>query len=307
VNAVQRLIARAKLQVEKARARYALVDIVVGTFKRYSLSDGGTSAAALTYFTFFSIFPLLLFGAAFIGYITFGNEDLQRKLFDAAVEQLPMLKDAFSPNGFRFFEQRRQELALTGTLLALYSGTGAIVALEHALNKIYRVDDEGGYLGKRVKAFKWLVILGLGAVLSVAASTLAKYSSGVFDSFEAVGDTVAWLLLHGAALAVGVGLFATAFKFLPEKEQSWREVLPGAIAAAVAFELLKSLGNVFVTSGSEGRNATFGTFAAAAGLLVTFYLVSQAVLLCAELNAVLSERRLIRGPASANGGGNGER
>jgi membrane protein len=306
MNAVQGMVGKAKLQLERARARYGLVDVVIRIFKRYSESDGGNYSAALTYYTFFSIFPLLLFGASILGYITFGNSELQEDIFEAAVNSFPMLGDAFRPDGFRFIEERRQELALTGVVLALYSGTGAIVALGHALNKINRVEDEGNWFEKRLKALKWLGILGVGAVLSVAASSLASFSDSLFGSLEAVGSVVAWILLHALGVAVGVGVFATAFRFLPKIAQSWRDVLPGAIVAGVAFELLKTVGRVFVT-GSEGRNATFGTFAAAAGLLVTCYLVSQATLLSAEVNAVLSERRLVREPASADEGGNGER
>ena len=70
MDRLKRLAALAKLQIEKARARWGGVDIAVRTFKRYSEDDGGSYAAALTYYTFFSIFPLLLFAAAALGYVT---------------------------------------------------------------------------------------------------------------------------------------------------------------------------------------------------------------------------------------------
>jgi membrane protein len=307
VSAVQDVVGKVKLRLERARARYGLVDVVIRVFKRYSENDGGNFAAALTYYAFFSIFPLLLFAASILGYLTFGNKELQQDIFRAAVDQFPMLRDAFTPQGFAFIEERRGELALTGLVLALYSGSGAIVALEHAVNRINRVSDEGNFLEKRLNALKWLGLLGVGAIISVAASSLAGVAGSLFDSLQAVGSVVAWLLLHSLAIAVSIGIFATAFRFLPKRTQAWREVLPGAVAAALSFELLKTVGKVVVTGGSQGRNATFGTFAAAAGLLVTCYLISQATLLSAEVNAVLSERRLVREPASTDEGGDGER
>ena len=306
MNALQNLVAQTKLRLERARARYGWFDVVFRVFKRFSETDGGTHCAALTYYTFLSIFPLLLFAASALGYVTLGNTKLQTDIFNSAVDQFPMLKDAFTPEGFKFINERRQELAIVGVILALYSGSGAVVALGHALNKVIRVDDEGNFFQKRLASIKWLGILGAGAVVSVGLSSLAQFSGKIFESLQPVGDVVLSILFHVLGVAAGIGIFATAFRFLPHKEQSWAEVLPGAVVAGLAFELLKTVGKVVLASGAEGRNATFGTFAAAAGLLVTFHLVSQATLLSAEVNAVLAERRLTREPAYGDQGGNRE-
>ena len=107
--------------------------------------------------------------------------------------------------------------------------------------------------------------------------------------------------MAGGLLSVGV--FATAFKFLPAKAQSWRDVLPGAIVGGAAFGLLIYLGGLFIQGGEDSRNATFGAFAAAATLLVVSFLVARVTLLAAEVNAVLAERRLTRQPAVGEQGG----
>jgi membrane protein len=156
---LQRLVAQAKLRVERARARWAAVDVGVGTLKRFSADDGSSYAAALTYYTFFSIFPLLVFGIAALGYLTFGNAQLQEDILEAGLETIPMLQDALSPAGLETIKERRQELALTGVVLALYSGSGAVVALEHALNKLWRVPEEPKFIQKRLRSLIWLAIL----------------------------------------------------------------------------------------------------------------------------------------------------
>lgn len=304
-NPFEKLATQAKLRIERARSRFSLVDIVVSTFKRFSDTDGGSYAAALTYYTFFSIFPLLIFGAAILGYVTFGNAKLQNDIFEAVVGQFPMLEDVFEPNGFGFIQERREELALTGVVLALYSGSGAVVALEHALNKVHRIQDEPNFLEKRLRSLKWLAILGAAGVASVALTYLGEYAGDIFDSLAPVGGPLLGVFFRIAALALGIGVFATAYRFLPGKELSWRDVLPGAIVAAVLFELLKTVGRVWLASGAEGREATFGAFYAAAMLLVVCYLAAQVTILSAEVNAVLAERRMARGPAASDEGGEG--
>jgi uncharacterized BrkB/YihY/UPF0761 family membrane protein len=71
-------------------------------------------------------------------------------------------------------------------------------------------------------------------------------------------------------------------------------VLPGALLAAILFEVLKEFGGWYLSRGAEGREAAFGVFASAAGLLVASFLLAQVILLAAELNDVLVRRRLTR-------------
>ena len=275
----------AKLKFERARARSSAFDIAVRTLKRYSEDDGGPNAAALTYYAFFSIFPLLLFAGAVLGYMTFASQEIRDEILAGAVNSIPLVRDALDPENLAVIESRRQAIALTGVVLALYAGSGAVVALEHALNKIHRVTTEPKWIGKRIRSLKFLAIFGVAAVGSVALGTVASLVP------SAIGAVAA--LLGG--LAVNVFIFATAYKYLPNVEQSWKDVLPGAIAAGIIFELLKIFGATYIAGGESARSATFGALAGAATLLVASYLISQVVLLAAEVNAVLCERRSVRG------------
>ena len=282
VRAVTKVKVRSKLALERARSRYPVVDILAATFKRYSADDAGSYAAALTYYTFFAIFPLLLFGAAMLGYLTFGNDELKTKILDAAVSSIPLLKDALTPQGLDLIEANRQTIALTGVALAFYSGTGVIAALGHALDKIHHVDNEGNFFQKRIRALKWLALLGLAAVGSLTMTGVANFAPALLStSLGYIGGFV-----------VNVFIFLTAFKFLPAKRLDFKEVWVGALIAASTFELLKTLGAVYLTQGESVRNATFGTLAGAATLLVAAYLISQVTLMAAEVNAVLAERRV---------------
>ena len=285
-----RFVARVKLRVERARIRWPWFDIAVTTFKRFSDDDGGFYAAGLSYYVFFSIFPLLLFATSLLGYLSL-DADTRKEVLDAGVRAVPLLKDALSPNGLAIIQENRGGLALTGAVLALYSGSGAVVALEHALNKFRGITQEPNLVQKRVRSLILLVVLGVGAVLSVVATSVAGFAT---DPLGGIGGFVASIAGYVLGVALSAAIFAAAFKILPAVRTSWREVLPGAVAGALAFEVLKVAGAVFMSRGDEGRNATFGLFAAAAGLLVASYLVSQIVLLAAEMNQVLAERRVTR-------------
>jgi membrane protein len=291
---IAKAVSRAKLGMERARARFPMVDVAMTTFKRFSQDDGGAYAAALTYYTFLSIFPLLLFGLSALGYLTLGNERLQADIIDAGLKAAPMLGDILQRNALEALQDRRGDLAITGLALALYSGSGAIVALEHALNRLHHVTVEPTFVAKRLRSLRWLAVLGGAAVASMALSSVAAFTGRLFGGLGPVGELVTSMLSLAAALVVSALVFATAYRFLPAAQQSWRQVAPGAILAAAIFEMLKLVGGTYLRGGSQNRTATFGVFATAASLLIASYLVSQVTLLCAELNIVLAERRLTR-------------
>lgn len=290
---IKQVPAQAKLRLERARADYSGVDVTVSTFKRYSEDDGGFYAASLTYYTFFSIFPILVFAASAIGYITFISERIRDRLLEEGINAIPLISDILDPDAIDDLQRQRGSLALVGLLMALYAGSGGVVALEHALNKVNRVTNEPPFIPKRIRSLKWLGALALGGIASVATSVVAAFVGELLPS-NLLGSAAAWLFLHALGAALGVAIFMTAFKLLPVTDSSWRDVLPGAVVAGVAFEVLKTVGTLYLARGQEGRAATFGAFATAATLLVASYLLSQVTLLAAELNAVLAERRQTR-------------
>lgn len=277
-------IAQVKLRVEKARASYGLVDVTVRTFKRFSEDDGGFYAAALTYYVFFSMFPLLIFGTAVLGFVTELYPEVEQDLLEEGLESFPLLGSVIDPEVLRSIRGAAGSLAVLSIVLALYSGSGAVVALGHALNKIHRVEEQANFLVKRLDALKWLALFAVMVVGSLVVSGWAAFVPGFLAGL--VG------LIVGFAL--NLGIFATAFKFLPKIRRSWRDVLPGAAIAAAIFELLKYFGTLYLDRGAAARSATFGAFATAAGLLVASYLLAQITLLASEVNAVLAERRLTR-------------
>jgi membrane protein len=284
VERVRRVQSDAKLRLERARARYSWVDIGVRTAKRYGDDDCGSYAAALTYYLFFSIFPLLLFAAAALGYLTPDNRALRRDILESGLRTVPVLSEAIDRTSLRQIEDNREAIALTGMVLALYSGSGAVVALEHALNKVGHVQEEPNFLVKRARSLRWLAVLGVAALASLALSTVVGFVVGPLGA--ALGIV--------AGVTINMGIFATAFRFLPATERSWAQVLPGSVVAAVAFEILKFAGSFYLARGAASRAQTFGALAGAAALLVASYLISQIILFAAELNEALFERRAIR-------------
>lgn len=291
MRSLKEIPGEAKRLLEQARARWPAVDVTLSTFKSFSLADGGAHSAALTYYAFFSLFPFVLFSVAVLGFVTGGNDELRDQIISAGEDAVPLISDVLTEDTLARIESRATNLALLSAVMALYSGTGAIVALQHALNRTHGLIEEPGWLQKRLRALKFVALFGAGVILSIALGALAGVLPRVLGP---AGAVVSWLGARAAGFTVGLFIFGGIYMLLPALERTWRDVLPGAIVAAAAFEVLKEVGAWFVERGSQSREATFGAFALAAGLLVACYLIAQITLICAHVNKVLMERKISR-------------
>jgi membrane protein len=93
-----------------------------------------------------------------------------------------------------------------------------------------------------------------------------------------------------ASVAVNAGVFILAFRISTARDLTMRQVAPGAVAAAAAWQLLQSFGAVYIGHVVKSASATNAVFALVLGLLAFLYIASTLVVFCAEINVVRVER-----------------
>jgi membrane protein len=127
------------------------------------------------------------------------------------------------------------------------------------------------------------LLLLAGVALAVTGTTvLTILSGGGVGAFGAASRLGA---LAGSVL-VGTAASVFAFRFAAARRLSVRDVLPGAVLAAVSWQLLQSFGVVYVRQVVRHASATNAVFAVVLGLLAFLYITAMAILLCAEVNVV---------------------
>jgi membrane protein len=240
--------------------------------------------AALAYYSVFSMGPLLVivtgvaglfFGAdAVRGSLTAQFRSLLGETGSNAVEA--MLASPSSENSGRI-------TAMVGFLLLLGAALGVVVQLKDALNTIWNVKEPAAsslwwYL--RTYLVSCAGILGLGFVLAVSlviSTALAAFSSWTGTGLATIGEAVNFVV----SLAILAILFAMLFKWFPDTAITWRDVVPGAIATALAFNIGKLAIGWYI--GTQGLESAYGAAASIVVLLVWVYYVAQIVLFGAEL------------------------
>ena len=249
--------------------------------KKFGDDHAGNLAALVAYYSFFSIFPLLLVFTAILGRVLPAHPELRDDLLDSALANFPLLGDQIRdnlgglPSGGMAF--------VVGLAGALWAGMGAVIAMQNALNGVWNVPykHRSNMLAGRLRALAMLVVFGVG----VLAVTVAGSVTQAVTDQPAIGSILAFLV----ALVLGFLLFLSAFKLLTDARVAWSDLVPGAIVAAIAGAALQVLGGAFVRHWVQGASATSGVFAMVIGLLSWLYLLAQVTVLSAEINVVRRE------------------
>jgi membrane protein len=265
-------------------------------FDRFSKDTMTQWAAALTYYSLLSLFPALLFAVAVLGY--FGQQSL---VADAA----DYLKDAGAPPETVDAITKALESAIgqrsaaagalvIGLATTLYGATGAFNSAGVALNRVFRVEEGRGFVGRKLNNLLWtlvvLVLVNLTCVLIFLGGTVAADVLGLIGLGENVAAVWAYARWPGALLSAML-IYAIVYYAAPNVEvRNWRYITPGAVFGVVAW-IVASAGFFFYVSTFASYSATYGAFAAVVILLIWLWLTNVVLLFGAELNAVVDQRR----------------
>ncbi len=281
-----------------AKNNRSLLAVSKETVNDFMSDDCSTMAAALSYYTVFSLPPLLVVLLMLLGAIL-DPQDVQGTLEN-------QLSGLMGPAGA---EQVRTILAhadrpgsgnvaatVLGVIGLLLGASGVFGQLQAALDKAWEVAPDPS---QGVKSFILKRVFSLGMVLAMAFVLLASLVlSAVISGF---GDSLArflptWLsepFLFGLDMAFSIGvitlLFAAIFKVLPDARVDWHDVWVGALFTAVLFTVGKILLGFYLGNSNPGQ--AFGAAGALALTLVWIYYTSMIMLFGAEFTQAWAKRR----------------
>jgi membrane protein len=274
-----------------------VVRLAMAVSERYGRDSGGYLSAAIAYYAFLSLFPLLLLAFSVIGFLLAGSPGVQEDVADRIAEAVPGLETIVGRN-IDALVAARTGAGLIGLAGVLWTGTGVVGAARNAVRRVFREPLPEGIVQDKVLLVALTVGLG---VVALTATGLAGVTAGL----DAEGPLGVLLLVGAPVLAfvLDLGLFVAAYRVLRRERRSWREVFPGALFAAIGWTLLKLIGTWYATRVVGNASAVYGTFATTVGVLVLLYLAARLFVYGAELDAVLLEET---GKEEEGGGGSVE-
>ena len=271
--------------MEKLRAfgaRWRWFGRMLDVHERVGEINGGFAASAITITIFLSIFPLLLVAIAVIGFLAASNDDLAADLIDTLGLTGPgaqTLTDALDRAA-----SSRQAASVIGLLGLAWAGSAVAVALQAAVRLPWQERSNG--IKDRLLGMAWLAAAAIGLAVLI-------FLSGVLGFLpDWVPTPIATLLSVLVSLAMGTALFAWMFWGLGTRRVPPRDLVPGAIVAAVGFEVLALVGSVFVPQMVARSSALYGSLGIVFAILAWLALFARLLVYASTLNAVLYEARV---------------
>jgi membrane protein len=269
-------------RLDRLQRRHPVAGFPIAVVYKYVDDSGPYLAALITYYAFVSLFPLLLLMSTVLGTVLDGDPELQARLIDSALSQFPVVGDQLGAP---------QELSggvlgvLVGVLGSLYGGLGVAQAVQYAMNTAWAVprNSRPNPFLARGRSLLLLGTAGLAVIGTTALSAVGARGDGV-------AGVVLQVLLFLAAIAVNAVVFVFAFRLATPRHLTVRQVLPGAVTAAVLWQLLQTFGVTYVGHVMDTASATNGVFALVLGLLAFLYLAAVVGVLCVEINVVRVDR-----------------
>ena len=261
--------------------------------KKYAKDRCSMAAGSLAYHWFLALFPALI---ALLGFVSLVNLDKSQvdHLVSGLSKALPgSAAQVFSTAVTSAQNHKTGSLAtvIVGLLVAVWSASGGMAALETALDVAYEVPSNAKFLKKRGKALLlMLCTVVFGGIASVFIVEGGPIGTGIESHMPVHGTAflVVWNVVRWGIPVILVSLlFSCYYYFGPNRElPKWQWVSPGGVIGTIIF-LAASLGLSFYVAklGNASYAKTYGALAGVVLLMLWLYLTGLAILLGGEINA----------------------
>ena len=260
--------------------------VFIKSFKDF-LDDGALKySASLSYYTVFSIAPVLIIIIGMAG-LFFGNEAVTGEVYN-------QFAGLMGPNVAELIQEAIKNIKLQGqswtaTIVGfgtlLIGATGVFAELQDSLNKIWSIKAtaQNGwlkYLINRLISFSMVLTLGFLLMVSLLINALIALLSHQYFSKLSEWHWLSLMINNIIILGIVSLLFAFIFKFLPDVKLRWRDVMSGALFTALLFFIGKYLISTYLSQSSVA--SAFGAAGSLALMLLWVYYSSAILFFGAE-------------------------
>jgi membrane protein len=273
-----------KVRQDELLHRWPWVWHVIHAWNQFKARNGTQYSAAITYFSFLALFPLLLLAAAITGFVLHSDQHLQQELFDKIAENVPGEFGSTLTKSIQTAINARTGLGVVALAGVLVTGLGWVSNLRQAIDSAAGITPrKQNFLVGRLRNLLVLAGLGVSVLVSLGLTVVGTaVTSQILSRLGISHEVGISLLVKAAGIALSVlGDMVVLYWLLvrlPALAVESRVALKGVVLGAIGLEVLKIVGTFTIARSSH--NPTLGPFASLLAVLIWIELVSRFLLYC---------------------------
>ncbi|MFN8533642.1 MAG: YihY/virulence factor BrkB family protein [Dehalococcoidia bacterium] len=270
------------------------LSVLKATWDKFNADKAPRTAAALAYFTIFSLAPLLMIAIGIAGFFVgdaLAQDQVYRQIEQAAGDEVA----DFIMNLLEPMTHGTNNLLVTliGIGTVLWGAMGIFGQIRDALNQIWKAPAREGLniiaiVRDHLLALALVILVGALLFLMVVASTAVAKLPEWVGSDLAIGGWLVWLAEYPASFLITTLLFAAIFRWIPDQKLPPRDVAIGSVATALLFTIGRVVLTLYLAHVAPG--SAYGAAGALVVLLVWIQYSAQIFLLGAEFTYVWAVR-----------------
>ena len=263
--------------------RYPPVELVYRTVRELNDDDATHMAAGVAYYAILSLFPLTIALLALLSPLL-ESGTVRTELLRFFQTYLPGSAETLEAN-IDSAVQFRGILGLAGLVGMIWTASAIFGAVSRAVNRVWDIRQDRPFVVDKLRHIGMAFCVGVLFLLSLAATSALQFVEGI--DLPGIGRATA---LEGGAAAIvaralpfvfSLAIFLLIYKLVPNTWTYWRYVWPGALLAAVLFEVGKSLFVYYVDNFAD-YGKVYGSLGSVVVLLGWTYVSSMILIVGAE-------------------------
>ena len=262
---------------------------VAGNFNEFLEKNGPYMAAAISFYSFLSLFPLLIAIIAIFSFLL-GNIQIEQSIITALKQLIPVLNEVDDAFLAEFFLSLQTQQVVTSTLAIaglLWASTAVFGAIRKSVNAIWGIRKTRPFLIERFMDFSLLFGTAFILIGSILFSLLLGFLQQILESIlQTPTQPQFWqILAQLIPPALSFIGFTILYWWLPNISLSFRNVWPTAVAATIAFEISKQVFILYLRNLGGLANNVYGGVSSVIVLLAFVYVSAIIMLVGAMLTA----------------------
>lgn len=268
------------------------LDLLIHLVVKIKRDDIFALSSQLAYYLVLSFFPFLIFLFTLISFSNLNSEGVLEALDTMLPTSVFELTQSII---VEVLETQSTGVLGISLILAIWSASSGARAVFKGVNKAYNIKEERNYFTRTFISLVSTIALAVTVLLSLAllvfGDVISNHLLEVLPFREIL--IVIWnILRYGVILFILIFVFAFVYKYTPSKKMKWRDVLPGAVFAAIGWILL-SRGFSFYINNYSNYSRFYGSLAAVFVLMIWLFLTSLIFMFGVEINSVRVRTREI--------------